>query len=125
MRFEDISVICDLDYLFSHDIEYLFEELGYDKDLPNKFRKHIDWQNESDPKLDYILKKLSEKGEPEGFEDTIKNLRDKRIFVLRQGAPEMHYKNSKGEKGGWANIESEKDLLEADYLKDLIKSVLI
>lgn len=125
MCFDDISVICDLDYLFSHDIEYLFEELGLDKDSPKRFREHIDWQNEGDPKLDYILEKLNEKGEPEGFGATMEDLRDKRIFVLRHGAPEMYYKNNKGEKGGWTNINSEKDLLEADYLKDLVKSVLI
>lgn len=89
MCFDDISVICDLDYLFSHDIEYLFKELGLDKESLNRFREHIDWQNEGDPRLDYILEKLDEKGEPEGLGDAIKNLRDKRIFVLRHGAPEM------------------------------------
>ena len=125
MCFDDISVICDLDYLFSHDIEHLFAELGLDEDSLKGFREHIDWPNEGDPKLDYILEKLSEKGEPEDFKATMENLRDKRIFVLRHGAPEMYYKNNKGEKGGWMNISSEKDLLEVEYLKDLIKSVLI
>jgi predicted ATP-dependent endonuclease of OLD family len=125
MCFDDISAICDLDYLFSHDIEYLFEELGLDKDFPKEFRKHIGWQNDRDPKLDYILEKLNEKGEPSGFNDTIKSLQDKRVFVLRHGAPEIYYKNNKGEKRGWTNIESEKDLLEVEYLKNLIKSVLI
>lgn len=125
MCFDDISIICDLDYLFSHDIEYLLEELGLDKKSPNRFREYIDWQHEGDPKLDYILEKLSEKGEPDGFEDTIKDLRGKRIFVLRHGAPEMYYKNSKGEKGGWANLQSKDDLLEVEYLEDLMKSVLM
>lgn len=125
MCFDDISVICDLDYLFSHDIEYLLEELGLDKESPNRFREYIDWQHEGDPKLDYILEKLSEKGEPDGFEDTIKDLRGKRIFVLRHGAPEMYYKNNKGEKGGWANLQSKDDLLEVEYLEDLMKSVLM
>lgn len=125
MRFDDISVICDLDYLFSHDIEYLLEELEYDKELPNKFREHINWQNEGDPKFEYILEKLNEKGEPDGFDDIIKELRDKRIFILRHGAPEMYYRNNEGEKVGWINIRSENDLLEPDYLRDLMKSVLV
>lgn len=125
MCFDDISVICDLDYLFSHDIEYLLKELELDKESPNRFREYIDWQNEGDPKLDYILEKLSEKGEPDGLEDTIKDLRGKRIFVLRHGAPEMYYKNNKGEKGGWANLQSKDDLLEVEYLEDLMKSVLM
>ncbi len=125
MCFDDISAICDLDYLFSHDIEYLLEELCLNKEFSNRFREHIDWQDEGDPELDYILRKLDEKGKPSGFNDAIKNLRDKRIFVLRHGAPEMYYKNNKGKKRGWTNIDLEKDLFEADYLKDLIKSVLI
>ncbi len=125
MCFDDIAVICDLDYLFSRDIEYLLEELGFDREFPKKFREHIDWQNEGDPKLDYIIEKLKEKGKPDGFNNVIKDLQDKRIFILRHGAPEMYYKNNKGEKGGWMNINSEKDLLEPEYLKDLIKLVLI
>jgi len=125
MCFDDIAVICDLDYLFSHDIEYLLEELKLDKEYPKKFCKHIEWQDDGDPKLVYILGKLEEKGEPDGLEDVIESLRQKRIFVLRHGAPEMYYKNNRGEKGGWVNLQSENDLLEVGYLKDLMKSVLM
>jgi hypothetical protein len=125
MCFDDIAVICDLDYLFSHDIEYLLEELGLDKEYPRKLCRYIEWQDDRDPKLTYILEKLREKGEPSELESVINKLRSKRIFVLRHGTPEMYYKNSMGEKGGWANLQSESDLLEADYLKDLMKSVLM
>lgn len=125
MRFDDIAAICDLDYLFCHDIECLLEELGYDKECPRKLCKHIDWIDDCDPKLDFILKKLDEKGEPPELESLIDNLRSRRVFVLRHGAPEMYYKNNKGEKGGWANLQSESDLLNADYLKDLMKAVLL
>jgi len=124
MCFDDIAVICDLDYLFCGDIEYLLEELGLDKEYPKKLCEHIEWQAEGDPKLDYILEKLKEKSEPDGLENVIESLRQKRIFVLRHGAPEMYYKNNRGEKGGWVNLQSESDLLEVDYLKDLMKSVL-
>jgi len=125
MCFDDIAAICDLDYLFSGDAEYLLEELELDKNLPNTFRAHIDWQSNGDPKLNYILEKIDEKGLPDGFEDLIQNLQSKRFFVLQHGAPEMYYKNNKGEKNGWANLNSENDLLEPEYLKELIKSVLI
>jgi len=124
MCFDDIAVICDLDYLFSNDIEYLFEELELNKEYVKEFREHIDWKNEGDPKLEYILEKLDKKGEPSNFEKIINDLRNKRIFVLRNGAPEMYYKNNKGEKGSWVNIQSEDDLLETKYLKDLIQLVL-
>ncbi len=125
MCFDDIAVICDLDYLFSRDIEYLLEEFGLNKELPQQFREHIDCQDDCDPKLDYIAQKLEEKGTPDDFDDLIRNLQDKRFFVLRHGAPEMYYKHNKGEKNGWNNINSEDDLLESDYLKELMKSVLM
>ncbi|GIW61697.1 MAG: hypothetical protein KatS3mg089_0549 [Patescibacteria group bacterium] len=125
MCFDDIAVICDLDYLFSRDIEYLLEEFGLEKELLRRFRAHIDWQNDGDPKLDYIVQKLDEKGVPDGFDDLIRSLQDKRFFVLRHGAPEMYYKHNKGEKDGWNNINSENDLLEPDYLKELMKTVLM
>jgi len=125
MCFDDIAAICDLDYLFSNDIEHLLEELELDKECPKRFREHIDWKNEGDPKLEYILEKLDEKGKPQNFNEIINDLRNKRIFILRHGAPEMYYKNNKGEKGGWTNLQSESDLLKSRYLKDLIKSVLM
>lgn len=125
MCFDDIAAICDLDYLFSHDVGYLFEELGLDKDLPIKFRQHINWQEDGDPKLEYIVEKLNKKGEPEGFVEAVENLQKKRVFVLRHGTPEMYYKNNKVEKGGWVNLQSEEDLLEPEYLKELLKSVLM
>lgn len=125
MCFDDIAVICDLDYLFCRDIEYLLEELGLDKEYPKKLCEHIEWQADGDPKLTYILEKLKEKGDPDEMENAISSLRRNRIFVLRHGAPEMYYKNNRGERGGWVNLQSESDLLEVDYLKDLMKSVLM
>ena len=124
MCFDDITVICDLDYLFGSDIKKLLEELGLDKELPCKFLEHIDWQNDGEPKLEYIVNKIREKGEPERFEKILNDLREKRIFVLRHGAPEMYYKNNKGAKDGWTEIHSESDLLEVEYLKNLTKSAL-
>lgn len=74
MCFDDIAAICDLDYLFSGDAEYLLEELELDKNLSNTFRAHIDWQSDGDPKLSYILEKIDEKGLPDRFEDLIQIL---------------------------------------------------
>lgn len=124
MCFDDIAVICDLDYLFCCDIEHLLEELGLDKELPSKFRKHIGYTVKGDPKLDYIMAKINEKGEPERMEALLHDLQKNRIFVLRHGAPEMYYKNHPGEKKGWLELNSEFDLLEAEYLKELMKLIL-
>lgn len=55
MCFEDIAAICDLDYAFSRDIEHLLEEFELDKDLPGKFREHINYRSESDLlEVDYL-----------------------------------------------------------------------
>lgn len=124
MHFDDVSVICDLDYLFCHDIEYLFEQLGLDRELPKKFCEYIDWTKKGDPDLKYILEKIGEKGEPEELVFLLKKLQEKRIFILRHGAPEMYYKNHTGEKSGWKELNSEDDLLEVDYLKGLMKLIL-
>lgn len=124
MCFDDIAAVCDLDYVFSKDIGILLDELECDKELPNEFRNHIDWTEERDPDLAYILAKIKEKGEPKKLDNLLKALQEKRIFVLQHGAPEMYYKNNTGRKDGWAEIRSESDLLRVDYLKELMKSIL-
>lgn len=124
MCFDDIAAICDLDYLFSRDIEYLLEELGLDKELPGKFREHIEYTEDGEPGLKYILEKIKEKGEPENMENLLNDLQKNRILVLRHGAPEMYYKNNTGVKRGWTELQSETDLLEVDYLKKLMKAIL-
>lgn len=124
MCFDDIAAICDLDYIFSKDVEHLLEELELDKELPSKFREHIDYAEDGEPKLEYILEKIKEKGEPENMEELLNSLVEKRIFVLRHGAPEMYYKNNTGEKRGWTELQSEDDLLETEYLRGLMTEVL-
>lgn len=125
MCFDDIAAICDLDYAFSRDIEHLLEEFNLDTDLPNRFRAHIDYNENGEPKLQYIVEKIKEKGEPEELGNLLDDLQRERIFILRHGAPEMYYKNNTGEKKGWVELDSESHLHEAEYLKELMNSVLI
>ena len=125
MKFDDVSVICDLDYLFSNDFKNLLKELSLDENLSANLRKHIDWSNAGDPSLKYVLEKIQEKGEPTDFENTLNKLSENRVFALRKGAPENYFKNNNGVKDGWTDVNSETDLLEIDYLKNLMKSVLI
>ena len=125
MKFDDVSVICDLDYLFSNDFKNLLKELSLDENLSANLRKHIDWSNVGDPSLKYVLEKIQEKGEPTDFENTLNKLSENRVFALRKGAPENYFKNNNGVKDGWTDVNSETDLLEIDYLKNLMKSVLI
>jgi len=67
MRFDDVAVICDLDYLFCHDIKNL-NEIGSDEQYPNRFRQHIEWvTEEGSPPLEYRVQKLEEKGESPEF----------------------------------------------------------
>src|SRR3990167_1532534 len=43
MNFDDVSMICDLDYLFSNDFKNLLKELSLDENLSTKLRQHIEW----------------------------------------------------------------------------------
>ncbi len=122
--FDDVAIICDLDYLFSNDIRHLLNDVGLDDKYVEQCRQHIEWTDRGDPSLDFVVKKLEEKGEPSNFEKTLNDLRKERIFVLRHGAPEMYYKNNKGEKRGWIHLQSENDVLEKDYMKNLLKEIL-
>jgi len=125
MNFDDVAIICDLDYLFSNDFKNLLKEVGMDENTPHKLRQHIDWTETGDPSLKYILEKIVEKGEPENLEQLLTDLATKRVFVFRKGSPEMYYVNNNGDKNGWVNIQSETDLLEPQSLKDMMNKVLI
>jgi len=125
MNFDDVSIICDLDYLFSNDFKKILKELEMNEKLSENYRQHIEWAGSGDPPLKYVLEKIQEKGEPSDFENILNKLSENRVFALRKGAPENYFKNNNGIKDGWSDINSETDLLEVDYLKNLIKSVLI
>jgi hypothetical protein len=43
---------------------------------------------------------------------------------LEKGAPEMYLKNNFGQKNGWENIASTDDLLEPEYLKELLEKLM-
>ena len=124
MNFDDVAIICDLDYLFSNDIKNLFKEVSVDEKYFQEFRDHIDWTDAGDPKLEYVVEKITEKGLPKNFDDVVGKLQGNRIFVLRRGAPEMYFKNSLGEKDGWIPVNSEDDLLNVDELKRLMEHVV-
>ena len=125
MNFDDVVIICDLDCLFSNDMKNLLKEVGVDENIPQQLRQHIEWTELGDPSLKYILEKITEKGEPANLEQLLTDLAAKRIFVFRKGSPEMYYANNNGEKNGWVNIQTEADLLESAYLKDMMNKVLM
>lgn len=125
MNFDDVVIICDLDYLFSNDFKNLLKEIQMDEKIPQKLRQHIEWLNTGDPSLEYVLEKITEKGEPADLETILSDLSDKRVFVFRKGSPEMYYANNKGDKNGWVNIHNQTDLLEQQFLKDLMQKVLL
>ena len=124
--FDDVSIICDVDNLFSNnsDNKLLFKDAGLSDDYIQKFRAHINWTDAGDPPLKFVIQGLENKKAPEDFDKIINALALKRVFVLHKGSPESYYKNSFGEKDGWEQIENEGDLLEPEYLKKLIQNVL-
>lgn len=123
MGFDDVAIICDLDYLFSNDIKYLLAEIGVDNKYPDLFRKHIEWTERGDPPVESIVQKLKEKGCPDNFGQALSDLQKQRIFVLKHGPPEQYYRNDSS-KEGWADIQTETDILHAEYLKALMCEVL-
>lgn len=86
MNFDDVSIICDLDYLFSNDFKNLLKELSMDENLSTNLRKHIEWIDAGDPPLKYVIEKIQEKNEPANFEKVLKDLASSRVFILRKGA---------------------------------------
>lgn len=124
MGFTDVSLICDLDYLFSNDFGHLLKELDLDETIPSKCRMHINWNDKRDPPIYKVMEGIESNGEPKDFEKILSSLKDKRIFILRHGTPEMYYRSKNGRKDEWENVNSENDLLEVPYLKSLLISVL-
>jgi hypothetical protein len=124
MGFEDVSVISDLDYMFSCDFKHLLESLGLDVNLSEKLRKHIEFDRDGDPSLEYVVEKNKGKDEPEGFDDLLKALEKERIFVLRKGSPEQYYKAGSASKSFWDDIGTKDDLLDAGDLESLMKTIL-
>jgi len=124
MGFEDVAIICDADYLFSNDAKNLFKEAKLDDKYIQGFKAHIGWTSAGDPPLQKVVEEIRSKGEPKDFEAVISALSKDRVFVLRKGAPEEYYKNHPGEKDGWENLSKKDDLIEPDFLMNLMKSVL-
>jgi predicted ATP-dependent endonuclease of OLD family len=124
MGFDDVAVVSDLDYLFCGDAKHLLKQLGIDPSKIDDFRKHIGWLDPKDPSLEDVLDGVRKKALDEDFDKTIKALEEKRVFVLRHGAPEQYYKDGMGRKAAWANIASEADLVETQYLKALMQGLL-
>ncbi|MFH1386276.1 MAG: AAA family ATPase [bacterium] len=124
MNFDDVSVICDIDYIFSQDAKYLFKELGIDVNYIDELKKHVGYTDVKDPPLKIIVDELKAKGEPKLFKIIFPLLAKQKVFVLRKGAPEEYYKNNLGEKDGWEKLEKEEDLLDTEYLKGLMNAVI-
>ena len=124
MGFDDVAVVADIDYLFSVDAKHLFEQLGLMPSGIDGFRKHIGWSDVGDPSLEDVLAGLSTRGNPTDLDSTMAALELKRVFVLRRGTPELYCKKGKGKKGAWVTIQSESDLEEPAFLRDLMQKLL-
>ncbi len=124
LGFRDVAVICDLDYLFSQDVNHLLKELAIDTGYPSKLRAHIEWTEKGDPSLDYVVKQVESKGEPEGLTELRTRLEEKRVFCLKRGAPEMYYESAPGKKDGWTGLQTKTDLKWIEELEELMQKIL-
>ena len=124
MGFNDVSAVSDLDYLFSNDIKNLLDYFELDVTVTERLRISTGWTGNGDPKLDYIINNFTKIQGQNEFEEIINKLENLRFFVLKNGAPESYYKNNRNEKDGWKSLRDENDLLEPDYLRKLMTSLL-
>jgi len=124
MAFDDVSIISDLDHLFCNDMKNLLKEESMDPSIVDTMREHIGWDGMKDPALVDILGRVGKKGEPSNMESVIGELKTKRIFVLPKGAPENYYKVPPESKSEWKDINSIDDLIEVDFLKNMLRAVI-
>lgn len=124
LGFDKVLSVCDLDYAFANDFKHLLKELELDENYLVKLRSHIGWTDTKDPSLSQVVDKLKEKGTPDYLETLLEALKQKHIYLLPKGAPEMYFKHQNGQKTAWENIGSADDLLEPEYLRGLIQSLM-
>ncbi len=125
MGFDDVSAVSDLDYLFSNNIKYLLEDFNLDTSLIDYLRKCIGWnKKEGDPDLKYVIQRYEDFSSIREFDLAIKSLENCRFFVFRHGAPESYYRSNQEDKNGWKTLKDESDLLNPEYLKELMTKLL-
>jgi predicted ATP-dependent endonuclease of OLD family len=120
LGFDDVLAVADLDYIFCKEAKNLLEELQLDPLSVDRFRKHIHHIVEGDPNLQTVMLALDKFGEPAGFRDTIEKLENHKIFLIRRGSPEFYCKSDPGNKDAISQLASEKDLIDPEFLKQLI-----
>ena len=125
LGFDAVFAVCDLDYVFSNDCKYLLKELNLGQDCQDNLRKHIGWTDAKDPSLEEVLKQLNDKGRPDNLKALIDKLEKQKVFIISNGAPEMYYKNDNGQKTAWEQLKSENDLIEKEYLKELVQKLMM
>jgi hypothetical protein len=115
--------LADLDYLFCREGKLLLRDLALEASVVDKFRSHIGCTDSAEPALNIVLAAVEKLGRPPGLDDLLAALRILRVFVLSAGAPEHYFKHRRGVKAAWIDIETESDLVDAQYLKDLVTDV--
>lgn len=118
---DDVSIIADLDYLVSDDICGLLDELSVDTAIPTTIRNGLHLTS-SHPSLSDVLAAIETHGRPSALDEAITTLASKRVFIVRDGAPENYY-TSTSSKDGWRTVSSEDDLSDPVYLKNLLEKV--
>lgn len=124
MNFDDVVIICDLDYLFCEDFKRLLRDLSMDEAISDGLRSHLGITSGS-MSLDNILQEISRRGEPSNLSTIFTELKTKRVFTLKRGCPEKYFIHAPNEKDGWLTVNSESDLHDVGELKQLIADIFI
>lgn len=124
MNFDDVVIICDLDYLFCEDFKRLLRDLSIDDTYSDELRAHLGITSGS-MSLENILQGIGSLGEPPNLTTILTELSTKRVFTLKRGCPEKYFIHAPNEKDGWLTINSESDLNDVGELKQLITAIFI
>jgi hypothetical protein len=122
MGLDDVAVVADLDYLFSDEIASLLKELGRDDSIPSQLRTALAL-GDATPSFSNVLGAIEVEGRPALLDQTIEALKEDRVFILRDGAPETYFVGEK-RKDGWRYLISGDDLTHPDYLKQILTELL-
>lgn len=120
LGFEDVLAVADLDYIFCEEAKNLLEDLKMNAACIDGFRKHIHHSARGDPSLEAVALALQKFGSPPGLQESAEELARNKIYLMARGAPEFYCKADPGSKGAIVQLTCKDDLIEPEFLKDLI-----
>lgn len=130
MGFSKLYIICDLDCLFNTNFKETLKIFLLDDSFIEDYRKDIEYVSTGQPSSEYVLSNIK-KVNPKKLGDKVIELREKGIFVLKQGPPEEYYSDdfvlrnkNKNIKRLWESFESKDDLKNLEEIEEIMNTII-